>query len=159
MFPGDSWRSAFRRSLADAYMSVRSGTPLDRENTAVPGRFVWRMLLLGTAGVVVPEPVDPAPLPDHADDAVKTARDLFVLLAGLRTALADCIREAPLPMPFSEELVRLYCRLPGGRAPRRVIDQLIEHRVIETVGQAPRQPGQRRRALLYRPTAPGATVR
>jgi hypothetical protein len=62
-------------------------------------------------------------------------------------------------MPFSEELVRLYCRLPGGQAPRRVIDQLTESRVIETVDPASRQPGQRRGAFLYRPTAPDASVR
>jgi hypothetical protein len=154
VFPGDSWRSSFGRSLADAYMAVRSGTTLDRENTAQRGRFVWRLLLLGAAGVVEPEPIDLAALPEHAEDAVKTARDLFALLAGLRTTLAACIREAPLPMPFSEDVVRRYCRLPGGRAPRSVIDQLTGSGVIEAVGKAPRQQGQRRSAFLYEPGRP-----
>jgi hypothetical protein len=151
-FSGD--RAMFARSLADAYMSVRSGTVLNRENTAVRGRFPWRLLVLAAAGVVVPEPITLLALPSEASDAAKAARALFGLLAGVRLAVADCIADQPLPMPFSEELVRLYCRLPAGRAARRAIDELIDRGVIDLTGVAPRTPGYRRGAFLYGPVDP-----
>lgn len=139
--------------LSDAYYSVRSGVVLDRANHRVAGRFAWRLLLLAAAGVVEPVSIELPPLPAGGSVELEEARKLFALVAGLRLALADCIRAEPLPMPFSEELVRRWCRLAGGIVPRQTIDGLVEHGVIEFCGQEAPRPDQRRGAFLYRPCA------
>ena len=144
-------RALHHYALSDAYYSVVSGVPLDRQNFEVHGRFVWRMLLLEAAGMVEPVPVDMAYLPADAPAQLHAARVLCLKLAGMRLALADCIREAPLPFPLSEALVRDYCRLSV--RPRDVINGLIEAKVLRFAGRASLRPGQARSAFLYEPVS------
>lgn len=141
-------RADHRYALSDAFYSVTSGKVLDRRNYKIPGRFVWRLLLLAESGIVVPHPVDVAALRDDAHPDLHRARQLVVMLAGVRITLAQEIGNDPLPMPLGEALVRDYCRVSN---PRAVIGGLISAGVLRQAGRAPLLRGQVRSAFLYEP--------
>jgi hypothetical protein len=143
-------RADHHYALSDAFYSVTSGKVLDRTNNRVPGRFVWRLLLLAESGVVVPHPIDAAALPDDAHPDLHRGRQLVVMLAGVRITLAQEIGNDPLPMPLGEALVKDYCRVSN---PRAVIGGLISAGVLRQVGRAPLSRGQVRSAFLYEPVS------
>jgi hypothetical protein len=145
---GSAWRTTHNYALSDAFYAITSGKVLDRSNSKVKGRLVWRLLLLAEIGIR--EDVDVAVLPADAHPDLHRARRLVVMLAGVRLALADQIDEAPLPMPLGEALVRDYCNV---RNPRSVIGGLISAGVLRHVGNAPLARRQSNPAFLYEPVS------
>ena len=141
-------RAAHHYSLADAYYSVVSGVVLSPSHFKVSGRFVWRLLMLAAAEVVVPEPVDLGPLPADASPELVRARTLFQTLCGVRLALAECINEPPLPCPLAQSLLGAYCRHAN---PRQLVAELVAARVMRPARPARLRPGQVRPTALWWP--------
>jgi hypothetical protein len=105
--PHDSRSWWCERPVDDACYVLWTGALLP-PGEPVRHRFVWRLLLTGKLGLLVPYPVDLAPVRDDFPEFAG-ARDLFALLMGLASLRANGDDQAPPCVASSRVGVRRSC--------------------------------------------------
>jgi hypothetical protein len=132
------------RPVADACYALWTGALLP-PGEPVRHRFVWRLLLTGKLGLLVPYPVDLAPVRDDFPEFAG-ARDLFALLMGLKRANGDDRPAVPAapggPLPVRQARGRHRRDPPAARIGRHPLGR-----------QGPRDAALRARKLDARPDA------
>jgi hypothetical protein len=88
---------------------------------------VWWRRLAYDHGQLEPVPVDVPEVDEGAPDEVRTARDGFALLLGLRRSDYE-----PEPVPFSVNFVAAWCRISRNKA-ARALTELRDRDVIRVV--------------------------